>query len=98
MSHSINIRDLIRKRALACVSPPLIFDYNQKDNCEAFANLMSGAADQEDGKLGAQEDKTHCIIGCLCEMISCLKCCQERRCLRDVVMARLVEAKDDGEL
>ena len=95
MSHSINIRDLIRKRALACVSPPLIFDYNQKDNCEAFANLMSGAADQEDGKLGAQEDNTHWFIASLCCLIRCFKC--RRRRLEDVVRTRLKEAKD-GEL
>merc|ERR1711934_919073 len=58
MDHSMNIRELIAKRALACAERPLLFDYNQKDNCEAFANLMTGAADPEEGKLGAQEDNT----------------------------------------
>ena len=95
MSHSMNIRDLIAKRALACAESPLIFDYNQKDNCEAFANLMSGAADQEAGKLGAQEDNTHWFVASLCCLIGCFKC--KRRRLEDVVRTRLKEAKD-GEL
>ena len=77
MSHSLNIRDLIAKRALACAaSPALVFDYNQKDNCEAFANLMTGAAATEEGKLGAQE--ANCFITFFCGLINCLKCCQKK--------------------
>ena len=98
MNHSVNIRDLIAKRAQACASPALVFDYNQKDNCEAFANLMSGAAAREEGKLGAQQDKTPCIITCLCGLIGCFKCCQKRRSLADVVTARLEEAQGAGKL
>ena len=96
MSHSVNIRDLIAKRAQACASPSLVFDYNQKDNCEAFANLMSGAAAPEEGKLGVQ--KASCIIACLCGLIACFKCCQKRRSLADVVTARLEEAQGAGKL
>lgn len=87
MSHSLNIRDLIAKRALACAaSPALVFDYNQKDNCEAFANLMTGAAATEEGKLGAQE--ANCFITFFCGLINCLKCCHTKRCLADVVNSR----------
>ena len=51
MSHSINIRDVIAARAEACVQqPPLVFDYDHQNNCEAFANLLTGAADTESGK------------------------------------------------
>ena len=97
MSHSVNILDLIAKRALACcVSPSLMFDYNQKDNCEAFANLMSGAADQEAQKFGAQEDNAPCLFVCIFDLISCLKC--KGRCLEDCVKARLVKAKKAGKL
>ena len=98
MSHSMNIRDLITKKALACASPTLVFDYNQKDNCEAFANLMSGAAAREEEKLGAQEDNAPCIIACLCGLINCFKCCQGKRSLADVVTARLSEAQEAGKL
>ena len=98
MDHSMNIRELIAKRALACAERPLIFDYNQKDNCEAFANLMTRAADPEEGKLGAQEDNTPCIIACICGLISCCKCCQKKRALAEVVKERLQEAKDAGKL
>ena len=98
MSHSMNIRDLIAKRALACAESPLIFDYNQRDNCEAFANLMTGAADPEEGKLGAQENNTPCIFACICGLIRCCKCCQKKRSLADVVRERLQEAKKAGKL
>ena len=51
MSHSINIRDVIAARAEACVQrPPLVFDYDHQNNCEAFANLLTGAADTESGE------------------------------------------------
>ena len=98
MSHSVNIRDLIAKRAQVCASAALVFDYNQKDNCEAFANLMTGAAAREEGKLGAQQDKTPCIIACLCGLIGCFKCCQKSRSLADVVTATLEEAHGAGKL
>ena len=98
MDHSMNIRDLIAKRALACAERPLIFDYNQRDNCEAFANLMTGAADPEEGKLGAQENNTPCIFACICGLIRCCKCCQKKRSLADVVRERLQEAKKAGKL
>ena len=97
MSHSVNIRELIAQRAQACASPALVFDYNQKDNCEAFANLMSGVAPRK-GKLGAQQDKTPWIIACFCGLIGCFKCCQKRRSLADVVTARLEEAQGAGKL
>ena len=51
MSQSINIRDVIAARAEACVEqPPLVFDYDHQNNCEAFANLLTGAADTDLGK------------------------------------------------
>ena len=98
MDHSMNIRELIAKRALACAERPLLFDYNQKDNCEAFANLMTGAADPEEGKLGAQEDNTPCSIACICGLIGFCKCCQKKKVLAEVVKERLQEAKDAGKL
>ena len=52
MSRSINIRDIIAARAEACVRhPPLVFDYDHQNNCEAFANLLIGAADTDKGGL-----------------------------------------------
>ena len=51
MSQSINIRDVIAARAEACVKqPPLVFDYDHQNNCEAFANLLTGAADTDSGE------------------------------------------------
>ena len=95
LSHAVNIRNDIARRARLCAeSPPLVFDYNQKDNCEAFANLMTGVADTETGTMGAQEDKAHCIISCFCGLINCLKCCRKKRCLTDVVQARLEDWND----
>ena len=50
MSRSLNIRDIIAARAEACVQhPPLVFDYDHQNNCEAFANLLVGAADLDKG-------------------------------------------------
>ena len=52
MSRSLNIRDIIAARAEACIRhPPLVFDYDHQNNCEAFANLLIGAADTDKGGL-----------------------------------------------
>ena len=68
MSHSINIRDIIAARAEACVQhPPLVFDYDHQNNCEAFANLLTGAADIDSGDpyqyLGESSNKNRTFYG-----------------------------------
>ena len=95
--HSVNFRELIVKRARHCASSPLVFDYNQKDNCEAFANLMNGVADTEEGKLGVQNPP--CIISCFCCCLnSGLRCCRQKRPLTKEVGARLEDARKNGLL
>ena len=48
--HAFNTRDQIVAKANALAEPPqLLFDYDHRNNCEAFANLLIGAADLESG-------------------------------------------------
>ena len=82
----MNIREMIAERAQACADPPLFFDYNEKDNCEAFANLMTGVAATTDEKKGAQEENALCIFCCA---FRCLNSCRRKRSLANVVEARL---------
>lgn len=35
-----NIRQRIKDRALACVAPKIVFDYDYRNNCETFCNLV----------------------------------------------------------
>ena len=86
LSHSVNIREKIAERAQACADPPLFFDYNEKDNCEAFANLMTGVVTMEDVKKTAQEENALCIFCCA---FACLNSCKSRRSLANVVAGRL---------
>ena len=45
INHSINIRDMVARRANACAREPhLFFDYDHHNNCEAFANLLNRVA------------------------------------------------------
>ena len=84
---------MIAERAQACADPPLFFDYNQKQNCEAFANLMNKVAAPTDNKLGAMEENALCVCHCLFGLVSCLKCFQDRS-LAEAVKKRL---KEEGE-
>ena len=86
LSHSVNIRAKIAERAEACADPPLFFDYNEKDNCEAFANLVTGVAAPTDKQKSAQEENSLCILRC---GFSCINSCRKRRSLAKVVEARL---------
>ena len=86
MSHSVNIRAKIAERARACADPPLFFDYNEKDNCEAFANLMTGVAAPKDEQKSAQEGNSLCIFRC---GFRCINSCRKKRSLAKVVEARL---------
>ena len=79
---------MIAERAQACADPPLFFDYNEKDNCEAFANLMTGVAATTDEKKGAQEENALCIFCCA---FACLNSCKRRRSLAKVAAERLQE-------
>jgi hypothetical protein len=98
MNHSVNIRNMVAKRARICAAKPhLSFDYDQRNNCEAFANLMTGVAAKD--LLGVQEGETPCCITCICCLINCLKIYRPRhRSLQKVVDMRLKKAADDGEL
>ena len=88
LSHSVNIRKKIAERARACADPPLFFDYNEKDNCEAFANLMTGVVTMEDVKKTAQEETALCFFCCA---FACLNSCKRRRSLAKVAAERLQE-------
>ena len=81
-----SIREKIAERARACADPPLFFDYNEQDNCEAFANLMTGVVTMEDVKKTAQEENALCIFCCA---FACLNSCKRRRSLAKVVAGRL---------
>ena len=98
MNHSVNIRKMVAKRARICaVKPHLSFDYDHRNNCEAFANLMTGVAAED--LLGAQEVETPCCMTALCCMINCMKRCRPRHSsLQKVVDKRLKKAANDGEL
>ena len=96
MFHAVNIREKIARRAIACAEEPqLNFDYDQTDNCEAFANLMNGVA--VENLPGAQ--KANCCIVGICGLIKCFKfywLCNKS--LKKVVAKRLEEATSRGEI
>ena len=90
--HAINTRDQIVAKANALAEPPqLLFDYDHHNNCEAFANLLIGAADLESGEgvKGVMGHHTHPCIAAFCCILDCFRCCRERKHLCDVVQGRL---------
>jgi len=90
------MRDIIVERALACVDaqqPKLVFDYDHKLNCEAFANVLTGAADVHADVLGAQEEKTPFYIEAIFHIIRGLKFYRSKKCLTRVVEERLKNKK-----
>ena len=73
--------------------PQLLFDYDQHDNCEAFANFLNGAADLEhDEGIRGVQTANWCISACCC-LINCFRSCRKRVTLRDAVRRRLDERK-----
>ena len=91
---AFNTRDQIVAKAKALVDPPqLLFAYDHHNNCEAFANLLNGAADLETEDLqGVQGYYTHWCVAACCGLINCFRsCCRERENLRDAVKERLAE-------
>ena len=80
-------------KANALAEPPqLLFDYNLHDNCEAFANLLIGAADMESGGVNeVQGLNVHPCVAAFCCLVNCLRSCRQRENLRDVVQRRLSE-------
>ena len=91
---AFNTRDQIVAKAKALVDPPqLLFAYDHHNNCEAFANLLIGAADLESGE-GMKEvmgQDIHPCIAAFCCILDCFRCCRERKHLCDVVQRRLKE-------
>ena len=98
LSHSVNIRNKVAERARSCAERPyLTFHYDHLNNCEAYANLMTGVAVKE--KLGEQGEKTACCVACLCCFINCIKIYRPgRKSLKKVVAKRLKEAADEGKM
>jgi len=94
ITHSTNIRRQIKDRAIACAdSPKLVFDYNEKNNCEGFANLLltPSCACSGNAQIGAQKADS-CCISSLCCCIKLFKCCRrEKKQLKFVVRQRLEE-------
>ena len=94
--HAFNTRDQIVAKANALAAPPqLLFDYDHHDNCEAFANLLIGAADLDSGK-GVKEVQSfnvHPCVGAFCCLLNCFRSCRQRENLRDVMQRRLIERK-----
>ena len=87
IQHALNTREKIAADAKALADPPqLLFDYDQHDNCEAFANLMTGVVTMEDDKKTAQEENALCIFCCA---FACLNSCKRRRSLAKVAAERL---------
>ena len=90
VKHAFNTRDQIVAKAKALAEPPqLLFDYDLHDNCEAFANLLIGAADLNLNEV--QGWNAHCCIGALCCILDCFRSCRQRENLRDVLQRRLDE-------
>ena len=98
MLRAFNTREQIVTKAKALADPPeLLFDYDQNDNCEAFANLLIGAADLEtEGMQGVQSYHTHWCVATFCCIINCFRCCRQRKNLRDVVKERLTERRSSS--
>ena len=90
--HAFNTRDQIVAKANALAAPPqLLFDYDHHDNCEAFANLLIGAADLDSGE-GVKEVQSfnvHPCVGAFCCLLNCFRSCRQRENLRDVMQRRL---------
>ena len=99
MNLSANIHPIIARRAEVCAKKPsLVFDYDHINNCEAFANIMTGVAAPNEGVLGAQAGRTPCCLVGLCRLIGCMKGRRAgRHSLLGVVNDRLEKAKKDGE-
>ena len=91
--HAFNTRDQIVAKANALAAPPqLLFDYDHHDNCEAFANLLIGAADLDSGGVNeVQGFNAHPCVGAFCCLVNCFRSCRQRENLRDVVQRRLVK-------
>ena len=91
--HAINTRDKIAAKANALAQPPyLVFDYDRRDNCEAFANLLIGAADlHSDGVHGVLGYNVHPCVAAVCCLVDCFRGCKQRMSLREVVQRRLNE-------
>jgi len=88
--HAFNFRDTIANRALACAKPPqLVFDYDHKSNCEAFANILTEAADFQADILGVQEENAPNFIVGIFHIIRGLKFFSGEKCLTRVVEERL---------
>ena len=90
--HALNTREKIAAMAKALADPPqLLFDYDQHDNCEAFANFLNGAADLEhDEGIRGVQTAHWCVSACCC-LINCFRSCRKRVTLRDAVRRRLAE-------
>ena len=90
---AFNSRDQIVAKAKALADPPqLLFDYDHHSNCEAFANLLNGAADLAHGEIkGVQGEHTHWCVSAFCCLVNCLRSSREKENLTDVVKERLIE-------
>ena len=90
----MNIRNKVAERARSCAERPyLTFHYDHLNNCEAFANLMTGVAVKK--KLG--EQKAARCVACVCCFINCIKIYRPgRRGLKKVVAKRLKAAAEEG--
>ena len=88
--HAVNTRKVIEDKAKALTDPPkILFDYDYHDNCEAFANLLNGAADLQEGKIqGVQCYHVHRGVVAFCSIINCLKSCRQRKSLREAITKR----------
>ena len=92
--HAFNTRDQIVAKANALAEPPqLVFDYDHRNNCEAFANLLIGAADLDSGGCvqEVQSVNTHPCVGAFCCLVNCLRSCRQRENLCDAMQRRLTE-------
>ena len=87
LKHAFNTRKNIELKANALAKrPQLLFDYDHRDNCEAFANILIGRDPET-----SQGEQVHPCIRSLCCMINCFRCYRERMDLREVVKTRLDE-------
>ena len=89
---AFNTRTQIEAKAKILADPPqLLFDYDQHDNCEAFANILNGAVELEhdEGIRGVQ--RAHWCVSACCCLINCFRSCRKRISLRDAVKRKLAE-------
>jgi len=92
------MRDIIVERALACAQlPKLVFDYDHKNNCEAFANILTGVADVHADVLGVQGENTPFYIAAIFHIINIIRGLKffggSKKCLTRVVEERLKNKK-----